>query len=112
MKIAMLGLKGIPYHEGIENFTEQVAWRLVERGHQVTVYVRPYIGNGGGDTYRGIQIRRLRSINTKHLDALTHTFLATVDAVRSDFDLLHFQYLIFVDNLKIWKLDLLYQKLL
>ena len=90
MKIAMLGLKGIPYPEGIENFTEQVASRLVERGHQVTVYVRPYVGDGQNGHYRGIRIRKLPSVNTKHLDTITHTFLATVDALRSDVDLLHF----------------------
>ena len=90
MKIAMLGLKGIPYPEGIENFTEQVAWRLTEKGHRVTVYARPYVVDGRSDLYRGIHIRRLPSVNTKHLDALTHTLLATLDAVRSDFDILHF----------------------
>ncbi|MBI4524213.1 MAG: glycosyltransferase family 4 protein [Deltaproteobacteria bacterium] len=88
MKIAMLGLKGVPYPEGIENFTEQVGWRLAERGHRVTVYVRPYVKVG--DSYRGMQIRRLPSINTKHFDALTHTFLATLDAARSDVDVVHF----------------------
>jgi glycosyltransferase involved in cell wall biosynthesis len=88
MKIAMLGLKGIPYPEGIENFTEQVGWRLAERGHQITVYVRPYVEVD--KSYRGMQIKRLPSINTKHLDALTHTFLSTVSAVCSDFDIVHF----------------------
>jgi glycosyltransferase involved in cell wall biosynthesis len=90
MKIAMLGLKGIPYPEGIENFTEQVASRLVERGHRVTVYVRPYVGNERNGKYRGIQLRRVPSINTKHLDTVTHTLLATLDALRSEFDVLHF----------------------
>jgi glycosyltransferase involved in cell wall biosynthesis len=90
MKIAMLGLKGIPYPEGIENFTEQVASRLVQRGHEVTVYVRPYVGEGENGYYRGIRIRKLPSVNTKHLDAITHTFFATMDALRSDADVLHF----------------------
>ncbi len=88
MKIAMLGLKGVPYPAGIENFTEQVGWRLADRGHQITVYVRPYVEVG--KSYRGMQIKRLPSINTKHLDALTHTFLSTASALYSDFDLLHF----------------------
>lgn len=86
----MLGLKGIPYPEGIENFTEQVAWRLAEKGHQVTVYARPYVTERQADTYKGVRIKRLPSVNTKHLDAFTHTFLATLDAVRSNFDIVHF----------------------
>jgi glycosyltransferase involved in cell wall biosynthesis len=90
MKIAMLGLKGLSYPGGIENFTEQVAWRLVERGHQVTVYVRPHVGDDENGNHRGVRIRKLPSLNTKHLDTVTHTFLATLDALRSDVDLLHF----------------------
>lgn len=88
MKIAMVGLKGIPFPSGIENFTEQVGWRLVERGHEVTVYVRPYVEVG--ETHRGIRIRRLPSLNTKHLDALSHTFLATLDVMFLDVDIVHY----------------------
>jgi glycosyltransferase involved in cell wall biosynthesis len=88
MRIAMVGLKGVPYPEGIENFTEQVGSRLVGRGHSVTVYTRPYVEVG--DSYRGMRIRRLPSINTKHLDALSHTFLGTVDVLRSGHDIVHY----------------------
>jgi glycosyltransferase involved in cell wall biosynthesis len=90
MKIAMLGLKGIAYPGGVENFTEQVAWRLAERGHQVTVYVRSYVGDEENGNYKGVRIRKLPSVNTKHLDTVTHTFLATFDALGSDVELLHF----------------------
>jgi len=84
----MVGLKGIPFPAGIENFTEQIGWRLAVRGHEVTVYVRPYIEVG--DTYRGVRIRRLPSINTKHLDALTHTAVASVAALFADLDVVHY----------------------
>lgn len=88
MKIAMLGLKGIPYPAGIENFTEQVGWRLTAKGHDVTVYVRPYVEVG--TTYRGIRIKRFPSINTKHLDAGSHTLLAAIDTMFSNVDIAHF----------------------
>lgn len=84
----MIGLKGVPFPAGIENFTEQIGTRLASRGHDVTVYVRPYVEVG--DTYRGMRIRRLPSINTKHLDALTHTGVATLDALFADLDLVHY----------------------
>ena len=84
----MIGLKGIPFPAGIENFTEQVATRLVERGHRVTVYVRPYVRVG--DEYRGARIRHLPSINTKHLDAVSHTLLATLDVLFADLDVVHY----------------------
>lgn len=84
----MVGLKGVPFPAGIENFTEQVGCRLVERGHEVTVYVRPYVRVG--DHYRGMRTKRLPSINTKHLDALSHTFLATLAAAFSGADIVHY----------------------
>jgi glycosyltransferase involved in cell wall biosynthesis len=88
MRIGMVGLKGIPFPAGIENFTEQIGWRLVERGHEVTVYVRPYIEAQG--QHRGVNLRHLPSIPTKHLDALTHTLLASVDVLFKDLDVVHY----------------------
>jgi glycosyltransferase involved in cell wall biosynthesis len=88
MRIGMIGLKGIPFPAGIENFTEQVGWRLAERGHEVTVYVRPYVDVGG--TYRGVRIKRLPSINTKHLDALSHTLLASLNVLFTDIEVVHY----------------------
>jgi glycosyltransferase involved in cell wall biosynthesis len=88
MRIGMLGLKGIPYPAGIENFTEEVASRLVARGHDVTVYVRPYVQVA--DVYRGIRIRRLPSVNTKHLDALSHTLLASLNVLFAELDVVHY----------------------
>lgn len=84
----MLGLKGIPYPAGIENFTEEVGRRLVARGHDVTVYVRPYVDVA--DRYDGMRIRHLPSIHTKHLDALSHTFLGTLDVLFGDMDVVHY----------------------
>ena len=41
MRIAILGTRGIPAnYGGFETFAEQLSTRLVERGHEVTVYNR------------------------------------------------------------------------
>ncbi|MGE0384265.1 MAG: glycosyltransferase family 4 protein [Gammaproteobacteria bacterium] len=87
MRIAFLGLKGIPFPAGIENFTEEVGCRLAARGHDVTVYVRPYVSVAA--QYRGMRIIRLPSINTKHLDALTHTFLGALHVLGTRPDVVH-----------------------
>ena len=43
MRIAILGTRGIPAnYGGFETFAEELSWRLVERGHQVTVYCRSH----------------------------------------------------------------------
>ena len=41
MKLAILGTRGIPAnYGGFETFAEELSTRLVERGHDVTVYCR------------------------------------------------------------------------
>lgn len=41
MRIALLGTRGIPAnYGGFETFAEEISTRLVERGHEVTVYCR------------------------------------------------------------------------
>ena len=41
MRIAILGIRGVPAnYGGFETFAEQIGARLVERGHEVTVYGR------------------------------------------------------------------------
>jgi hypothetical protein len=41
LRIALLGTRGIPArYGGFETFAEELSTRLVERGHEVTVYCR------------------------------------------------------------------------
>ncbi len=90
MKIAMLGQKGIPAtYGGIERHVEELGVRLVERGHEVTVYCRPYYTKMQGD-YRGIKIVNIPSVRTKHLDTATHCALALPHILASDYDIVHF----------------------
>jgi len=88
MKIAMLGLKGVPYPQGIENFTEEIGWRLAKRGHQVLVYSREYVDVG--EEYRGMRIVKLPSFRSKYLETLSHTFLSALDVLRRDVDIVQF----------------------
>ena len=92
MRIAFIGSKGIPaIFGGIERYVEEVAQRLVERGHHVTVYCRKNYTKNHLSTYRGISIRLLPAIKTKTLNNISHTFLSTINSIGKHYDVLHFQ---------------------
>ena len=89
MKIAMFGIKGIPVPAGAENVAEQIGSRLVQRGHQVTIYVRPHYTPREIKEYKGIRLVHLPSIPTKGFDAITHSFLASIAVLTDKPDILH-----------------------
>ena len=76
MRIAILGTRGIPArYGGFETFAEELSRRLVDRGHQVTVYCRE---RHSEHTYLGVTLLYLHTIRHKYLDTLAHTFLSTL----------------------------------
>ncbi len=91
MKIAFIGQKGIPTQSGgVEKHVEKLSARLVRGGHDVTVYTRPHYTPKTMTSLRGVRLISLPSIPTKHLDAITHTLLATVHALFQDYDIIHY----------------------
>lgn len=92
MKIAFIGQKGIPAHSGgVEKRAENMAARLVLLGHDVTCYVRAHYTKETLSEYRGVRLVHTPGIKTKHLDAITHTFTATLHAIFfEDFDVIHY----------------------
>ena len=87
LKIAFIGARGVgATYSGIENYYEEVGSRLVERGHEVTAYCRSHFTPDVAE-YRGIQVRRLPSLQTKHLETISHSLLATFDSLRRDYDI-------------------------
>ena len=91
MKIAMIGQKGIPSRVGgVEIHVEEIASRLADLGEDVRVYCRESYCENKYDVYKNIKIKYIPSINTKHLDAITYTFLATIDAIKEKNDIIHY----------------------
>lgn len=91
MKIAMIGQKGIPTkYGGIEKHVEELSIRLAQKNNEVYVYTRPYYTNKDKKNYQGVHLISLPSIHTKHLDAISHTFLATMHAIFNNYDIIHF----------------------
>ena len=75
MRIALLGTRGIPAnYGGFETFAEELSTRLVERGHQVTVYCRQ---EPAQPIYRGVHLQHLPTIRHKYFDTLAHTANST-----------------------------------
>jgi glycosyltransferase involved in cell wall biosynthesis len=90
MRIAMLGLRGVPAsYGGVERHVEEISRRLVDAGHDVTVFCRKNYVVDRPAAYEGIRLRYLPSVGTKHLDAISHTALATAAALRG-FDVIHY----------------------
>jgi glycosyltransferase involved in cell wall biosynthesis len=89
MKIVMFGIKGIPLPAGAEKVAEQIAIRLVKHGHEVTLFVRPHYTPPEVKVYQGVRLVHLPSIRTKNLDAITHSFLATLATLRIRPDIVH-----------------------
>jgi glycosyltransferase involved in cell wall biosynthesis len=74
--IAILGTRGIPAnYGGFETFAEELATRLVARGHHVTVYCREKYAL---PEYRGVRLVYLPAIHHKYLNTLFHTFVSTL----------------------------------
>lgn len=91
MKIAIIGSKGLPAKAGgIERHVEELATRLVKRGFDVTAYTRPWYTGSRKASHQGVRLVALDSIKTKHLDAISHTFVSTLHAMREGFDVYHY----------------------
>jgi len=91
MRISMIGQKGIPTRfGGIERHVEALAVRLGKRGHQVTVYTRAWYAPAKARFAPGVRTVATATVNSKHLDAIVHTFTSTVHAIRSGADIIHY----------------------
>jgi glycosyltransferase involved in cell wall biosynthesis len=86
----MIGQKGVPAtYGGIERHVEELATRLARAGIGIDVYCRPHYTPAGA-RLPGIDLKRLPSIHTKHLDAITHSSLSAMHAAVGRADVVHF----------------------
>ncbi len=78
MRIAMIGTRGVPAaYGGFETAVEEIGQRLVDRGHQVTVYTRPNDRATAPRTYLGMDLVPLPAIKAKAAETISHTGLST-----------------------------------
>jgi glycosyltransferase involved in cell wall biosynthesis len=90
MRIAILGTRGVPAnYGGFETFAEQLGARLVERGHEVTVYGRSGYVSKGLTEYRGMRLVRLPAPRSKYLETVVHGLFAAVHACTRPWDIVY-----------------------
>ena len=75
---------------GIEKHVERLSVGLAKKGHQVYVYTRPWYTHSKMKAHKGVHLVSLPTIKTKHLDAITHTFLASFDVLKKNYDIVHY----------------------
>lgn len=91
MKIAVIGLRGIPScYGGIEKHGEEIFSRLVKFGHKITIFVRHDYVNPDYTPPKGITLRPIWTINSKHMATPLHSFFSLLYCLFSDFDIIHF----------------------
>jgi glycosyltransferase involved in cell wall biosynthesis len=91
MKIAILGTKGIPNtYGGYEQFAEFISTRLVQGGHEVTVY-NPHDHEFKEDSFKGVKIIRKYSPENIMGGAanIVYDYLCLKDALKKDFDIIY-----------------------
>lgn len=98
MRIAMLGHKRIPSREGgVEIVVEELAVRMVEKGHEVTCYNRRGHHVSGKEfdsdyrgAYKGVVLKTVPTMRRKGLAAMTASFFAAIFAAVGRYDVVHF----------------------
>ncbi|MFN0028491.1 MAG: glycosyltransferase family 4 protein [Acidimicrobiales bacterium] len=91
MRIAMIGQKGIPaQYGGVEKAVEELAARLVERGHRVTAFNKRDRDLPAPREHRGIELRYVPTVGGKHLHSLTQSLGASWATLAHRYDIVHY----------------------
>ena len=90
LRIAFIGGRGVvSKYSGIETYYEEVGRRLAGMGHDLTVYCRNYFTPPGKE-HNGMNVVRLPTIRSKHLETVVHTFLSTLHVLTQPCDVVHY----------------------
>ncbi len=89
MRIAIAGIRGLPStYSGYETFVGELAPRLAERGHEITIYCRKALFKDRPEQHLGMKMVYLPSIEHKFFSTLSHTAFAVTHASFSKADVL------------------------
>jgi glycosyltransferase involved in cell wall biosynthesis len=94
VRVAFIGQKGFPATwGGVEVHVDEVARRLAARGHDVLVFNRRWYAPRSHDdgTLHGVNVVDVPSLRSRSLDAISHSLLSTLVALRRNADVFHYQ---------------------
>jgi glycosyltransferase involved in cell wall biosynthesis len=88
VKIAMLGLRGIPStYSGVETTVEELSVRLVRKGHEVTVYCP--VSSPVQSSCKGVRLSKVPCIRTPYMETMTGALFSAIDTIRTRYDIVH-----------------------
>lgn len=91
MRVALIGHKQIPGRSGgVEVVVEELAERLADRGVEVTAYNRKAKGRPSPAAYGGVRLVDVFAPDSRKLNAVVYSYLATARAVASGADVIHY----------------------
>ena len=83
-----MGTRGIPAsYSGFETCVEQLGQRLVDRGHDVSVYCRSHHIDYNKQYYKGMRLIKHGTVQNKYLDTIVHSFISSVHALTQHYDI-------------------------
>ncbi len=94
MKIAVIGVKGIPAKQGgIEHYCQELYPRIVAQGHEVDLFARPsYTEKPWFSSYKheGVRVISLPSLPLRGLDAFFNSAFGAMVSLFGNYDIVHF----------------------
>lgn len=91
MRIAIIGIKGIPARfGGFETAADEISRGLVALGHQVIVYNRTGMSSCSGRWYEGVELITLPTLKSKNLSTICHALFSTFDVLFRKVDVVHY----------------------
>lgn len=89
MRIAYIAIKGIPMSGGIEKYTEEMANKLFDMGHEITIYTSKHYGNCTCKNEK-YMIRAVPSLKGKYFEKISIALIASIDQLFRNYDIVHY----------------------
>ena len=94
MKIAVIGVKGLPAKQGgIENYCAEVYPRMVAQGHSVDLFARASYTDCSWfeqENFYGVRVLTLPSLPLRGIDAFSSSAIGAITSSTKKYDIVHF----------------------